>query len=83
MADPTPQLPFYPLMFNHVTLRMMLVYVLTPPERDNVISRLTSALEADALHHAIGARFALEDTVRAHEAVESGTLIGNAVVLID
>lgn len=81
MAQPTPQLPFYPLMFNHSTVRMMLVYRLSAPERANVISRLTSALEAGALQHAIGARFALDETARAHEAVESGKLIGNAVIL--
>ena len=83
MADPAPHLPFYPLMFNHVTLRMMLVYLLTAPERARVIGRLTDALEAGVLHHLIAARFALADTARAHEAVESGALIGNAVVLID
>ena len=83
MADPAPQLPFYPLMFNHTTLRMLLVYRLTAAERTAVISRLTRALEAGALHHAIGARFALKDTARAHEAVESGNLIGNAVILMD
>lgn len=83
MADPAPQLPFYPLMFNHVTLRMMLVYLLSAAERERVIRRLTDALEAGALQHLIAARFALEDTAGAHEAVESGRLIGNAVVLID
>ena len=83
MAAPTPQLPFYPLMFNHSTLRMLLVYNLTAPQRASVISRLTQALEAGALRHAIGARFALEDTAQAHLAVESGRLIGNAVILTD
>lgn len=83
MADPAPQLPFYPLMFNHVTLRLMLVYLLSAAERARVITRLTDALEAGALHHLIAARFALEDTAAAHEAVESGDLIGNTVVLID
>jgi NADPH2:quinone reductase len=83
MAQPAPQLPFYPLMFNNTTLRMMLVYMLTAEERASVIGRLTSALEAKALHHAVAARFALDETAKAHEAVESGALIGNAVILID
>ena len=82
MADPTPQIPFYPFMFNHTTLRMMLVYVLTAPERAKVISRLNSALEANALQHEIAAIFALRETAKAHEAVESGTLIGNAIIVI-
>ncbi len=83
MAEPAPQLPFYRLMFNNTTVRMMLVYLLSAQERAHVIGRLTSALEANALHHAIAARFALAETARAHEAVESGTLVGNAVVLVD
>ncbi|KPF87158.1 NADPH:quinone reductase [Novosphingobium sp. AAP93] len=83
MADPTPQLPFYPLMFSHTTLRMMLVYALTANERANVVTRLSSALEADALQHLIAARFALDETAKAHQAVEAGTLIGNAVIGTD
>jgi NADPH2:quinone reductase len=83
MADRTPQLPFYPLMFSHSTLRMLLVYLLSASERANVVGRLTRALEAGAMHHAIAERFELEDAAKAHEAVESGTLIGNAVILID
>lgn len=83
MADPTPQLPFYRLMFNHTTLRMMLVYALTASERANVVSRLNNALEANALQHLIAARFALDETAKAHEAVEAGKLMGNAVILTD
>jgi len=83
MADPTPRIPFYPLMFNHVTVRMMLVYLLTAPERARVITRLHDALEANALQHRIAAHFALDETARAHQAVESGSLIGNAVVMLD
>lgn len=83
MADPTPQIPFYALMFNHATLRTMLVYLLSAPERASVISRLNSALEANALQHQIAASFALNETAKAHAAVESGTLIGNAVILIE
>jgi NADPH2:quinone reductase len=82
MAEPAPVLPFYPLMFNHVTLRMLLVYLLSPAERAKVIARLDAAMTAGALHHAIAARFPLEETAAAHRAVESGQLVGNAVVTI-
>lgn len=83
MAEPSPQLPFYSMMFQHLTLRMMLVYLLSPSERAAVIQRLTRALEADVLTHNIAARFGLAETANAHSAVESGTLIGNAVILMD
>lgn len=43
MADPQPQVPFYPLMFNHVTIRTMLVYLLSPGERARVTVRFGRA----------------------------------------
>lgn len=82
MADAEPRLPFYPLMFRHATLRMLLVYLLSAKERTATVSRLTAALEAGALQHAIAASFDLAESARAHEAVESGRLIGNAVITI-
>jgi hypothetical protein len=33
MADPAPQLPFYPMMFNHTTLHLLVVYLLSGAER--------------------------------------------------
>jgi len=82
MADAEPRLPFYPLMFRHTTLRMLLVYLLSPQERARTVARLTAALEEGALHHAIAARFDLADCAEAHAAVESGDLIGNGVITI-
>lgn len=82
-ANMKPELPFRPMMFNHTTLRMILVYALSTQERAKVIHRLTRALDSGALNHAIAARFDLSEAVEAHEAVEAGQLIGNAVVLVD
>ncbi len=82
-AAPTPQLPFYPLMFNHVTLHLMLVYLLTEPQRDRACRLVNEALREGKLISHVGARFALADTAQAHVAVESGTVIGNVVVTVD
>lgn len=80
MQDPTPELPFYPMMFGHTTLRMLLVYLLSADERRAVIDRLTQAMHEGALQHAIATRLPLERTAEAHVLVESGQLIGNAVI---
>ncbi len=82
MADAEPRLPFYPLMFRHATVRMLLVYLLSARERAATVSRLTAALDSGALQHAIAASFDLADSAKAHETVESGRLIGNAVITI-
>ena len=83
MADAEPRLPFYPLMFRHAAVRMLLVYLLSEKERAATVARLTAALEAGAVRHAIAATFDLADSAKAHAAVESGRLIGNAVITID
>jgi NADPH2:quinone reductase len=83
MAAPAPSLPFYPLMFKAVTLRLVLVYILTPEARRRSIANLTAALEAGALTHPIAGRFPLDETARAHEAVEAGNKLGQVLVSID
>lgn len=82
-AVPTPELPFYPMMFNHTTLHLLLVYLLTEPQRARACGLIKRALEAGILRSHIGARFALGDTARAHVAVETGSVIGNVVVDVD
>jgi NADPH2:quinone reductase len=79
-AAPAPMLPFYPLMFQHATLHLMLVYRLSAAQRTRAIEHIQRALREGCLRHAVGARFSLDDTAAAHRAVESGTLIGNAIV---
>ncbi len=83
MAAPTPTLPFYPLMFKAATLRLVLVYILTPAARRRAIANLTAALEAGALTHPIAARFPLAEIARAHEAVEAGDKLGQVLVTVD
>ena len=51
------------------------------PYRD-AIAHITAMLESRLLQHAIGARFALNDIVAAHEAVEQSRFVGHVVVSI-
>jgi NADPH2:quinone reductase len=82
-AVPTPPLPFYPMMFNHTTVQMLLVYLLSTAQRQRACGLINEALEAGILKNHIGARFALDDTAQAHVAVESGSVIGNVVVTVN
>lgn len=83
IAQPTPTLPFYPLMFNHTTVHMLLVYLLSSAQRSRACELIGRALAEDRLQHAIAARFGLAATAQAHIAVESGRAIGNVLVAID
>jgi NADPH2:quinone reductase len=82
MAAPTPELPFYPMMFNGVTVRMILVYLLSGAARQNVLDHLAHAIAERALTHAIAQTYDLGDAASAHRAVESGQVVGNVVVRI-
>lgn len=81
-AATEPKLPFYPMMFQGVTLRLVLVYILPEAARRQAIQDINQALVQGALMHAIGGTFPLEDIAAAHQAVESGAMIGNVVVTV-
>jgi NADPH:quinone reductase len=82
MANPEPSLPFYPMMFDGQTLRMVLVYILPPAARASGIADITSWLEQDVLQHPVAKNFTLEQTAKAHLFVESGTKIGTTVIKV-
>ena len=72
-------LTFRPLLFNSIGLKFFLVYDLLPADRTWCLNRLNELLAAGQLQHTIGARFTLDQIVKAHEAVEAGQL-GNVVI---
>lgn len=71
---------YRPWLFASLGLKFFLVYHLSPADRVGAIARLNGLLERGALQHSIGPRFALEQTVQAHLAVEGGQAIGNVVI---
>jgi len=77
-----PKLPFYAMMFQGVTLRMVLVYVLPESAGRQSIQDINQALVQGALVHGIAETYPLEKIAEAHKAVESGAAIGNVVVTI-
>jgi len=82
MADMEPKLPFYPMMFNGVTLRMYLVYLLSPQARKMTIDGVNSMIESSDFKHMVTHTFSINDTAKAHIAIESGGVIGNVVVKV-
>ncbi|HET6619399.1 MAG TPA: NADPH:quinone reductase [Dongiaceae bacterium] len=77
-----PKLPFYAMMFQGITLRLVLVYILPEAARRQAIQDINQALVQGALVHAIAESYSLEKIADAHQAVESGKAIGNVVVTI-
>ncbi len=77
----TPELPFRSYLFKAITVEFLLVYITPLPLRAQMITRLHDALTSGALVPAIHARFALADTIAAHQCIEAGKRAG--AVLID
>ena len=78
----SPQLPFYPLMFKAVTIRLVLIYILPESENATAIADLTGLLETGQLSHAVAEQFPLHDIASAHESVERAEKLGSVVVTL-
>ncbi|WP_459616135.1 NADPH:quinone reductase [Bordetella sp. 2513F-2] len=63
-----------------ISLHFFLVYDLLPADRQRAIDRVQALMQDGRLEHQVGAVYALDDIVSAHEAVESGRVLGNVVV---
>jgi NADPH:quinone reductase-like Zn-dependent oxidoreductase len=79
---PEPVLPYYPLAYKGVTLRLVQGHILPGPARVQALADIGAGLQDRGLRHRIAATFALEETAAAHELLESGTVSGNVVVTI-
>jgi NADPH2:quinone reductase len=77
---PVPALPFWPLAGLDATVHFVLVYVMGDQAHAEAIAATADALRSGQLRHHIGARFNLDRTIEAHEALESGKTIGKVVV---
>lgn len=74
------ELPFFPQIAKNLSWHFFIVYSLTPADRAAAEATLRWMLAAGLLQHLIASRLTLDDIVQAHEAVESGTLVGNLVL---
>lgn len=73
-AMPEPKLPFYDLMYRNITIHPTVVFQLPAALKAEGTCDITGWLQAGKLTHEIGARFPLAETVKAHQAVENGTM---------
>ncbi len=80
---PEPSIPFYPMMFKNVTLRMVLVYNMPETAKRRAIDDITIILHEERFQHRIAQTYSLDNIAEAHKAIESGGVPGCVVVIID
>jgi NADPH:quinone reductase len=71
-------LPFFPYIARNLRVHCFIVYNLGAADRARVLAGMAAA--QDALQHAVALRLPLDRIAEAHEAVESGAVIGNVVL---
>ena len=80
--DARPRIPFWPLVFENLTLRMI-GYDDFPAEAVGAaMADVGAAAAAGDLAYQVGATFTLEDTARAQQAVEDRSIPGRVVVTV-
>jgi NADPH2:quinone reductase len=80
---PEVPVPFVPAIMTAATLQFFIVYKLAKKDRNEAIGDLTAWLQAGQIRHNVAERLPLERIVDAHEAIESGRLVGQIVLEID
>src|SRR6266540_4365235 len=78
--DPRPALPFWPLLFANVTLRLLGSDDFPAEAKAQAARDLTEAAAAGALRVPVAAVYPLEDIAAAHEAVEAGSPTGRILL---
>ncbi len=80
MAVPEVPLPFYPLLRTGPTIEIVACF--TVPEADKLqgVRDISEWLATGKLRHHVGAIYPLDEIARAHEAVETGSVIGGVVL---
>lgn len=79
---PEATIPASWCLVSQITLKFFLVYDLDWPAREKAIAEINAMLTAGRLQNKVARSFALDEIVAAHEAVESGTVMGNVVVTL-
>ena len=77
---PQVELPFYDLLYKNAALRTVLVYAMSDAAHETAAQDINQAIADGALKAAIAAHYPLAETAKAHDALDSGTLIGKVVI---
>ena len=81
-SDLTPVIPFYPLAFRNIRIQPVFVYSMSEAAKTEAIADINELLVKGLLTPRVDRIFGLDEAVAAHQAVESGALVGNAILNI-
>jgi NADPH2:quinone reductase len=82
-VDPTPNLPFFQLMYMDMSIRFVIVYAMPETAKQQAIADIYAALVEGRLVHRVAATFPLDEIATANELIEKGTIRGAVILTID
>jgi NADPH:quinone reductase-like Zn-dependent oxidoreductase len=77
-----PQLPFLQMMYQDLTIRLVIVYAMPEEAKQYAISDIDAALRAETLRHRVAHELPLAEIARSHELIETGGFGGCVVLAI-
>jgi len=78
-----PKLPFLQMMYQDLTIRLVIVYAMPEQAKSDAIRDITAALENDTLQHRIAYDLPLQEMARSHKLIEDGGFGGCVTLNID
>ena len=66
-------------MFKGVKIDTFLIYSIENKFREEILTGLSELLNQNSLKHMISKTYSIDKIIDAHEAMESGSIIGNIV----
>jgi NADPH:quinone reductase len=82
-GNPEPQIPFWPLLFENVTIRLLGSDDFPRDSVRQAVADIVACIEEGRLLTQIGGRFPLEEIAAAHEAVEHPSRRGRVVLTVE
>ncbi|NQV15982.1 NADPH:quinone reductase [bacterium] len=83
MAKPTPEIPFYQMMFMDITVRYVLVYVMPDSAKQQAAKDISDYLEQEKLQHRVAHTIPLSNIAHGHKLIEDAGFPGCVVLNID
>ncbi len=80
---PEPTLPFRDMMFQDITLRMVIVYAMPEQAKQDAIEDINWYLAENKLQHRIAHTVPLEEVAKSHELIEEAGFYGCVVVEVE
>ena len=80
--DYETMVPFQALMYKNITLRPFAIFGMPVEAQDAAFTHIERLLADATLSHLVGSRFAFDQMIEAHEAIETGDAFGAHVVRV-